>query len=623
MSRHRDLMLRGIADLRRGWRTALGFHVLARFAGFAIAIPLLTLAFRSMLAASGDRVVSNYDIAAFLLSPLGAGLAAAGAATSVALLLFELAGLTHLAERRLAGRPATLGEAVDFLLRRSRAIVAMAALICLRLVLIVLPFALAVGIAASAWLGQHDINYYLAERPPEFTSLLRLAAILGIGCALAIGWQLLRWSLALPALAARPDLTAGEALEESARLTRGKLAGILWPLIGWWLLVGLVAGVLLAIGGMSSAAAFGWAGMNLSRVLPVVAVCFATAIVAETLLTGFALAGQQCIVVRGYAERLGRSAGPAGIAAAEPAPSAAALAARAFAVVLSIAAVTTAGAWLALTQLQMQPRVEVTAHRGASIAAPENSLAAFRAALAAGSDWIELDVQRTGDGRVVVLHDADFMRVGGDSRAVGAVTAEDLAGIDIGRRYGAAFAGEHAPLLEKVIALVRGKARLNVELKYNAPDPDLAPAVVELLHRERFLDQAVITSLDYAALRQVEAIEPRAVTGHIVTAALGNVLRTEADFLSVNAAQATVALIRRSHRAGKAVHVWTVNTRDAMLELAARGVDNIITDDPALFARVREQCRALGPSEMLGLRLRALVGRPPEELRDPARIAPL
>ena len=73
--------------------------------------------------------------------------------------------------------------------------------------------------------------------------------------------------------------------------------------------------------------------------------------------------------------------------------------------------------------------------------------------------------------------------------------------------------------------MARGRLKLNVELKYNVPDPELAPAVVDLLRRERFVDDAVITSLDLAALRQVEQLAPEIDTGLIVTAAVGNVAR--------------------------------------------------------------------------------------------------
>jgi glycerophosphoryl diester phosphodiesterase len=267
--------------------------------------------------------------------------------------------------------------------------------------------------------------------------------------------------------------------------------------------------------------------------------------------------------------------------------------------------------------------VAVTAHRGASIRAPENTLAAFRAALDARATFIELDVQHTRDGRIVVVHDGDLLRVGGDSRKIAELTVAELAGIDIGRKYDAKFEGERVPTLEEVIALVRGKMKINVELKYNVPDPELAPAVIELLRRERFLDQVVITSLDYAALKQVESIEPALETGHIVTAAVGNVVRTEADFLSLNSAQATRSLIRRAHVAGKKVHVWTVNEPEVMLRMIERGVDNVITDDPALFVRVMQERNALSTPEILGLGLRALFSRTPPELTDPAAVKPL
>jgi len=292
-------------------------------------------------------------------------------------------------------------------------------------------------------------------------------------------------------------------------------------------------------------------------------------------------------------------------------------------VAFAVAIVAAMASWLAFRQADARPQVEVTAHRGASIGRPENSLAAFRAAIEAGTDWIELDVQRLGDGQIVVVHDGDFLRVAGDPRKVGVLVAGDLTGIQLGHRFAGAFTDEHPPLLAEVIAMARGHARLNVERKYNVADPALAPAVIALLRREDFIGQSVVTSLDYSALRQVERLDPRIVTGHIVTAAMGNVVRTEADFLSLNAAHATIALVRRAHRAGKRVHVWTVNTRDAMLELAARGVENVITDDPALFARVEATTAALDPYELLALRLRALLGRPPAELADPARVAPL
>lgn len=607
----------GLAALRRHWRSALAIHAIIRLAAFAIAVPLLTVAFRTLLAAAGDRVISNFDIAAFLLSPAGALLCAAAAVLAVTLTLVELAGLTHLAAGALAGEAPTPGATLLFLGRRVRTLARLGARILARAALLLLPLAAAAAWAKFAWLGAHDINYYLAEKPPEWRRSLWLVAIAGTGCALAILWQLARWLYAIPHLVASPDAGASAALAESARRTRGRLGEILRPLLAVWLGAAALAVVAVWAGRRIADFAFEWAGMDVRRVLPVVATSLAAAFLFEFVLAGATLAAQQFALMRSYASRAGLTASSA---APRPSRGAAQTAARAVAVVVLAAAAAATVAWLGVSGADLRPRVEVTAHRGASSVAPENSMAAFRAAIAAGTDWIELDVQRLADGAIVVVHDGDFLRVGGDARKVGAVTAADLTGIGFGGRFGAAFSDEHPPLLADVIALVRDRARLNVELKYNVPDPGLAPAVLDLLEREDFLPQSVITSLDYAALRQVEAIEPRAVTGLIVTAAVGDVTRSESDFLSLNAARATPSMVRRAHRAGKAVHVWTVNTREAMLELAARGVDNIITDDPALFGRVKAEAAALDPHALLGLRLRALFGRPPSEIADPARV---
>jgi len=133
----------------------------------------------------------------------------------------------------------------------------------------------------------------------------------------------------------------------------------------------------------------------------------------------------------------------------------------------------------------------------------------------------------------------------------------------------------------------------------------------------------VITSLDYAALKQVKSLEPAIKTGHIVTAAVGDVSRTSADFVSLNSAKATPALVRRAHAAGKAVHVWTVDKPEVMLQMIERGVDNIITNDPALLAKVMRDRNTLSAPEMLGLRLRVLFGEPPAELTSAEAVTPL
>jgi glycerophosphoryl diester phosphodiesterase len=370
-----------------------------------------------------------------------------------------------------------------------------------------------------------------------------------------------------------------------------------------------------------SDAALDLAGIEVRRVLPIIAVCLAVATLYGFFYGALQLAGHQFLVTRMYAERVDPDCRALPALDDEPqAPGFGHFALRLGLAVLALAAGLTA---FLLARLDLRSEVAVTAHRGAAREAPENSLAAFRTAIEAGADYIELDVQRLADGTLAVLHDGDLLRMAGDPRKVRALVAADLAGIDIGQKRDPRFAGERVPRLEEVIELARGRIRLNVELKYNVPDADLAPAVVALLRREDFLDQVVITSLDNAALKQVEAIEPGLPTGHIVTASLGDVARTEADFVSLNSAKATPALLRRAHAAGKEVHVWTVNDPEVMVRMLERGVDNVITDDPALLRRVMRERSALSKAEILGLRLRVLFERSPAALSSPEVVPPL
>src|SRR5262249_44838542 len=138
------------------------------------------------------------------------------------------------------------------------------------------------------------------------------------------------------------------------------------------------------------------------------------------------------------------------------------------AVLLLATLVGSGAAWFILSRPLPEPGVEITAHRGNSSLAPENTLAAFRAALDSHPTWAEADGQGRRDGNDLEVHDRDLMRMVGDPRRIGDLTISDLAGLDVALKHGAAFGGERAPSLAAVIDLVRGALKLNVYLKSNA-----------------------------------------------------------------------------------------------------------------------------------------------------------
>ena len=613
------LAARTWADLCFHFRLSLAFQVLVQLATLALLGPLMAWAARRLVRLSGEPLVTNFDLAAFALSPTGAGLLLATALLTVGALLAEFAGQSWIAGHAISRQQLTLASTLALVLGRWPALMLLGAYILGRLLLLALPFLLGAFLAWYALLRAHDINYYLALRPAQWWGALTLMMLLGAAyAAVAIG-KLARWIFSVPILVFE-NVAPLQALEESARRSHERLAWIVIALGSWGLLV-LTAGILIAIIARPvETAAMRWAGVDLSRVL-VLTVLFAVVALAGTFLqSGVLIAGHQFLVTRMYVEQ--PDAPPWRPPVSEEIDR------KRFRVgwgagLLVATLVGSGAAWFILSRPVPEPGVEITAHRGNSSVAPENTLAAFRAAMDAHATYAELDVQRTRDGEVIVLHDRDLMRMAGDSRRIGDLTMADLAGIDVGLKYGAAFRGERVPSLAAVIDLVRGAVKLNVELKYNAPDPLLVSAVVEVLRQKDFLDQAVITSLNAAALREIKAIEPRLKTGQIVAAAVGDVSRADANFLCLNSARTSSAVVRRAHAAGKEVHVWTVNRAEVVLRMIERGVDNIVTDHPALAMQIVRKRRELAPAERLALRLRVLFTSRPPELVDPGAVTPL
>ena len=150
-----------------------------------------------------------------------------------------------------------------------------------------------------------------------------------------------------------------------------------------------------------------------------------------------------------------------------------------------------------------------------------------------------------------------------------------------------------------------GHLWLNIELKYNGHDVRLAKRTAELVRANAFVENSVITSLDSAGLQRVREVAPDIRIGQIVTVSIGDFVKLDVDFLSINASVATPAQVRRNREAGLDTHVWTVNDEASMARMIERGVNNIITDQPALLRRVIEERATLSDRELLLLALSA------------------
>jgi glycerophosphoryl diester phosphodiesterase len=215
--------------------------------------------------------------------------------------------------------------------------------------------------------------------------------------------------------------------------------------------------------------------------------------------------------------------------------------------------------------------VAVLAHRGALSGPAENTLGSFWEARRVGADGVELDVRLSGDGALVVHHDADIPGLG----PVATLKVADLPPC--------------VPLLEAAV-LACGDLFINIELKdlpgergYDPTHP-LAVLVATFVAERNLLDRVVVSSFDLTAADAVRAVDPAIPTAWLTPTgfdqrrALGSVVVRGHAALHPHHASVSPDLIDAAHQAGIAINTWTVDAPDRIRELATAGVDAIITN---------------------------------------------
>lgn len=245
----------------------------------------------------------------------------------------------------------------------------------------------------------------------------------------------------------------------------------------------------------------------------------------------------------------------------------------------------------------------VLAHRGGSALRPENTLAAFEHGAALGADGFECDVHLSRDGELVVIHDATLDRTTDATGPVAARTADELARVDAGHRFGehvgAPFRGRAGgvPRLRELLARFPA-ARFVTELK--GSDPAVGLAAVRLVRDLGALDRVCFGGFDDAVVEAVRAEEPAATTSATTTEIRWALYRAwvglpprmprfqgyQVPESYAGTRVVTRRFVRLMRRAGLPVQVWTVNREPDMLRLLDWGVQALITDVPDLAVPV-------------------------------------
>jgi glycerophosphoryl diester phosphodiesterase len=246
--------------------------------------------------------------------------------------------------------------------------------------------------------------------------------------------------------------------------------------------------------------------------------------------------------------------------------------------------------------IQKEEKLVIVAHRGASGYAPENTMAAFEKSVQMKADYLELDVQFSQDGRLVVIHDTTVDRTTDGTGPVGSLTFDQLRQLDAGSFFSEEFKGEKIPSLEEVLDAYRGRIGILIEIKASYLYPGIEEKVAAAL-RDRNMDKPdngkiIVQSFEFESVKKFHALLPDIPVGvltsgsHHLTDAMLAEFSTYADYVNPNLAYVNVDLVKRVHRLGMGVMAWTVRNRSQVQPLLDVGVDGIITDYPDYVPRL-------------------------------------
>ncbi len=601
-------------DFARCWKQLVLTNLLFKIIAFIVLTPFVAVLLNVLVTLSGKSVLADQDIVFFFLSPMGWVCLIILGAAWLAIGALELAALMSIvaAPETKTVRPL---DALRFSATNAPRILGVTVRMVGIALLIVAPFLIIAAVVYFALLSAHDINFYLQEKPPEFLIAIGIAAIIGLALFFLYLRLIANWFYALP-IVFFEQVRPSQALRESRRRATGHRRRIVGWIAGWLLAAAIISslttGLVVLIGQ--------WIVPTFAGSLPllVIAAGFGLLVwsivnLAVTLLSDTAYAVLNFGFYR--AGGAGEQFDPSRLGIGSSDPDRPLLRITRTRVILgAIAGVVAAVAigLVTMNSIKLEDRTEIMAHRGASAAAPENTMAAVRRAISDDADWVEIDVQETADDEVVVFHDSDFMKLAGNPLKIRDATMEDLRDIDIGSWFDPSFSNERVPTLRHVLQECKGKIRVNIELKYYGYEKQLEQRVVDIVEACGMADQVVIMSLKIDAVKKMKSLRPDWQVGFLMSLAAGNLKQIEADFLAINASFVDRSLVRASHSIGKPVLVWTVNDPVGMSSMISKGVDALITDEPALAREILLQRASMSVPERLLVELAQILGVAPQ-----------
>ena len=615
-----------VRGLRANVRTLALTYVLYQAIAFAVLTPLLVVLARLLIKESGAGALTDADIAVFLLaSPFGVVALVLVAGIAIGITALQVACLLAIGLAGTRGTHLRVRDAFAHGIASAFRIVRVTATLVVRLILLALPFVAALGATYWLLLHAHDINYYLSAHPPEFWAAVAIGGIIAVALLIVLARCATSWLLVLPIVVFEPVLPY-RAFGESARRMKGRrtaaaIALLAWA-TGWALISPPVSAGLRAL----SRAAGPLLGGSLASLLFFVGLYLVAAAVVA-LAVGMLAAAVFALIVAFFYQDAGLSADielPHPFAS-EPEIEGRRLHVSWAVVVGGLAAAVVVMAIVANVLMKSswtEHPVRIFAHRGASKEAPENTLAAFLKAGEDHTDFVELDVQESSDGVVLVNHDEDLMKLARSPLKIWQTPAAKIQAVDIGSSTSPAFSDQRVPTLAAVLEACKGVSEVDIELKDYGHDQQLEQRVVAIVEAAGMQHHIVTMSLNPKMVARMKELRPQWTSGVLVAKSIGNPRGLPGDFLAVQKALATRRFIREVHSTGRPVYVWTVDDPQTMLRFVGLGIDGLITNEPAIAREALANYHAMTEAQRLLLYMMTFLGAKEEVLPPEHELRP-
>lgn len=590
-------------NLSECWKALFCADILFKILAYFLLFPAVGVMFRLFLKLSGKSVLADVDIALFFLHPLGLITFVLVAAATVGIFAVEQAVLITLCLGYERNRQPSTLSALTFVLARGGQLLRLTGRMVVLVSIISLPFLLVGGVLYWLLLTTHDINFYLSGKPREFWLAVTLIGACLFVMLLCIAWKLTDWIFAIPILVFENGKPTESLVKSHQRVLGNRRA--VWLGVSIWFVTNALIGFIV------SALVYGigellvpLAATNLWSLGIAVGLMMTLIAVANFCTTFLAVATLASWVALYFSDTAEVDALALPSTNRRPLLGGYRLTPRHALSASLIAVLIASGLGLiALSSVTLNDDFEITAHRGGGHLAPENTMAAIQAAIEANADWVEIDVQETKDGVVVVVHDSDLKKVANHPVKIWEATADELRQVDIGSHFAPEFSNQRVPTLDEVLAACKAKVGVNIELKYYGHNQDLEQKVIEQVESHDMASEVVIMSLNSKMIEKVKRLRPGWTVGLLAAVSAGDLTRAKADFLAVNRKLATEQFVRLSHQRGKPVAAWTLNDPQFISVMASRGVDNMITDDPVMAREVKAQRAAMNPLQRLSIEL--------------------